>query len=148
MTRRSYGNLNWDLLLDGEKHLVDLEAINWDGGIADFRATVHYQADKRRGQARTRKLGPLFLEVQASGCIPLAQLQEAAEQRYREQARLQAEAWRQKQDPWSQPAPQEQPPTPDDPAMELDEEALLGPCTCGQSPRCLPDCARVAGSAA
>jgi hypothetical protein len=26
-----------------------------------------------------------------------------------------------------------------------DDEALLGPCTCGQSPRCLPNCARVGG---
>lgn len=142
VTRRNYGSFNWDLLLDGEKHLVDLEAISWEGGVADFRATVHYQADKRRGQARTRKLGPLFLEVQAHGCTPLAQLQAAAAQRYKEQARRQANTW------GPDPAPQDQPPTPTVQALEPDDEALLGPCTCGQSPQCLPDCSRVTGFAA
>lgn len=160
VTRRNYGSFNWDLLLDGEKHLVDLEAISWEGGVADFRATVHYQADKRRGQARTRKLGPLFLEVQAHGCTPLAQLQAAAAQRYKEQARRQANTWGPDPAPTvdrfahdlllnpADPAPQDQPPTPTVQALEPDDEALLGPCTCGQSPQCLPDCSRVTGFAA
>lgn len=49
------------------------------------------------------------------------------------------------QDPWGQFAPQDQPSTPTSEPLEADDEALLGPCTCGQSPQCLPDCARVTG---
>lgn len=43
----------------------------------------------------------------------------------------------------SAPAADSTPPTQFQ-AEELDDEALLGPCTCGQAPACAPDCARVA----
>jgi hypothetical protein len=42
--------------------------------------------------------------------------------------------------------PQDQPPTPTTDPFEDDDEALLGPCTCGQAPRCLPTCARAGGA--
>lgn len=49
-------------------------------------------------------------------------------------------------------APQDQPPTPttsgDPYEDDLDDEALLGPCTCGQAPTCLPTCARAGGAVA
>lgn len=156
MTRRSYSNFKWDVLLDGEKHLVDLEAIGWDGGLADFRATVHYQADKRRGTAQTRKVGPALLEVQAFGCKSLEELEAAAQQRYQEQLQAQRQRFAAAFAPQPQPAQQaptfqEQPPTSDEdyePLTPEEEEALLGPCTCGQAPTCLPTCARAGGTAA
>lgn len=135
MTRRNYNNFNWELLLDGERHIVDLEQIGWDGSISDFRATVHYQADKRRGQARTRKLGPMFMEVQALDCTPLADLQAAAVQRYKDQARQGSNLLLQQQ-----PAPSSAGEDLGD--DDLDPDLLLGPCTCGQAPTCLPSCAR------
>lgn len=139
MTRRNYSNFKWDLLLDGERHLVDLEDIGWDGGLADFRATVHYQADKRRGQVKTRKFGPTILEVQAFGCQPLEQLRAAAQQRYEAQTQAQRQGFA------AAFAPQAQPPSPDDdyePLTPEEEDQLLGPCSCGQSPKCLPSCSR------
>jgi len=45
-------------------------------------------------------------------------------------------------------APWEPDPTSDEdyePLTPEEEEALLGPCTCGQAPVCLPTCARVGG---
>jgi hypothetical protein len=56
-------------------------------------------------------------------------------------------------DPWEQAPPQEPAATPttggdlygDD---DLTDDELLGPCTCGQAPICLPTCARAGGQAA
>lgn len=47
----------------------------------------------------------------------------------------------------SLPAPVDQPPSDtDSEPTEAEIEALLGPCTCGQSPSCTPQCSRVAGT--
>lgn len=115
----------WDDLFDGERHQVDLYDLTYDGGIGDFRSAVYRQAEKRNGYATTRRLDATVLEIQALNGLPLKRLA-----------------------PPVTPAPQEQPPTTDFPADELDDEALLGPCTCGLSPQCLPTCARAGGQAA
>lgn len=144
MTRRNYSNFKWDLLLNGEKHLVDLDDIGWDGGIADFRATVHYQADKRRGTAKTRKFGPGIVEVQAFGCRSLEELQAAARQRHAEEIKARREEFS-TQFIQLNPTSADNTPTPESEPTEADIEALLGPCTCGQAPNCQPSCARAGG---
>jgi hypothetical protein len=119
---------DWDQLLDGAEHLVDLDLIGFEGGLAGFRALVYYQADKRRGTAKTRKVSATALAISSAGCQPLAQLRATMPPTFV---------------PGARPAPQEQPPAFH--VDDIDDEALLGPCTCGQSPTCLPSCARVAG---
>jgi hypothetical protein len=41
--------------------------------------------------------------------------------------------------------PADSTPPPTSEPTEADDEALLGPCTCGQAPTCQPDCFRVNG---
>ncbi len=136
MTRQEFSTVDWDLLLDGDLRSVDLEAIGFAGGVPDFRALVYYQAGKRRGTVATRKTGPAALTVQATGCRPLATKQPTPKA-------------------FTFPQPQAQPPVrsehvldPADYMLDFDEdeereaERLLGPCTCGKAPYCLPSCAR------
>jgi hypothetical protein len=150
--------LNWDRLLDGETYVLDLDQIGWPTGLADLRAKVHYEVDRRRGVAHTRKLAPSRLEIYAEGArvksltsgpcncgapfwdfhrIVCSSLGDRAATlvgggTYQEAMRLKPRP--------APPAPQDQPPTTEDPVE--DPEALLGPCTCGQDPRCLPSCER------
>lgn len=126
--------LNWDTLLDGGTYTLNLDDIGWQRGLNDLRAKIHYEADRRRGVAHTHKVDAVTLEFHCIG------------------ARIN------RPDPGSTPTPQDQPPTPmhqpyaatvDRSAHDLapaaafaDDEALLGPCTCGQAPSCQAGCAR------
>lgn len=173
MTARGV-QLNWDLLFDGRTHRLNLDEIKWPGGMSDLRAKVHYEVDRRRGVAHTHKVNPNVLEIWAEGarvyppegpcdcgvewfsahyvtCSSLGERGSVSIGRPRPTS-----TW---------PAPQNQPPTPMahvpmdlEPSAqaptdagqltEADLEALLGPCTCGQSPSCLPECARVVSATA
>lgn len=120
----------WDDLLDGQPHVVDLSQLTFAGGISGFRSAVYREAEKRYGYARTKRLDVFNVQVQGVDCRPdFARRHQASPV------------------PWMalDPAPQDQPSTPTPEPLEADDEALLGPCTCGQSPQCLPDCARVTG---
>lgn len=112
----------WDELFDGERHLVDLAELTFSGGIGGFRSAVYRQAEKRNGYAKTHRVEATILEVQALNGIPLKRL-----------APVPADptASSDVEDPWVQPA------------GSSPEDLLLGPCTCGQAPACLPTCARV-----
>lgn len=128
MARRSFTTVSWDQLLDGTIHLVDLDAIGYDGAIPNFVALVHYQAAQRRGTAKTRRLGPVTLTVQSFDCRPRANVQSFL--------------------PPQPPVRSEHVLDPADYMLDFDEdeereaERLLGPCTCGKAPYCLPSCAR------
>lgn len=56
---------DWDLLLNGELHTVNLAAFN--GGVNDFRALAYREADRRKRTIRTHKLSIQQVEVQAFG---------------------------------------------------------------------------------
>lgn len=148
--------LNWDQLLDGGIYVLDLDEIGWPRGLNDLRAKVHYEADRRRGIAHTHKINGSMLEIQAEG----ARIQRRAQGTCSCDAKphqfhqitcasfgehAAAIIGGPHYSGRSQPAPQEQPPTPTVEAIEPDDEALLGPCTCGQAPLCLPTCARAGG---
>lgn len=116
----------WDSLLDGEAHEVDLLnpniQVRFQGRgspLPAFRAAIYREAEKRWGNATVHRIGPATFRIQAHG--PLRKL--AAP-------------------PAAMPAPQAPAPT-----LTADElaEALLGPCTCGQAPTCAPNCARAGG---
>lgn len=114
---RSLSRSHWDQLLDGQPHEVDVLALRFEGGLPSFRAAVYREAEKRYGFAKTKRLGGTLLQVQGFECrisIPQRPVR---------------------------PAPQDQPPSTVEPP-EDEAEALLGPCTCGQDPRCLPSCER------
>jgi hypothetical protein len=166
--------LNWERLLDGGTYTLKLDEIGWQRGLNDLRAKVHYEADRRRGIAHTHKKDAWTLEIWAEQCrvkltagtctcgtppweghiITCAKIQRPDLR----QAPTPPPQW-----PTTRPAlqQQEQPPTPappqapwePDPTSDEDyepltpeeEEALLGPCTCGQAPVCLPTCARAGG---
>lgn len=160
--KRRNPTLNWDRLLDGSTYELNLVDIDWETSLNDLRAKAHYEADKRRGVAVTHKVDSLTLEVRGSGvkskpalpCSCGAQVWEQHVITCTSLGRNAATAIggpRPAQQAPQRPAPthQEQPPTMavQQPAEELsaeDEEALLGPCTCGKSPYCLPSCARFA----
>jgi hypothetical protein len=177
--RRSKPRLNWDRLLDGNTYVLDLHEIEWPGSLNDLRSKAHYEADRRRGIATTRKLGVASLEVKGEGmprpprdpCTCGAPVWDfhiitcrslganAATQIGGPALHAGAPSYygptpgplptpRQTQAPSSSlPAPMPSP-FADDPLPELteeEEEELLGPCTCGQRPICLPSCARAGG---
>ena len=129
----------WDALLDGEPHQVDLSELTFVGGISGFRSAVYREAEKRYGWAKTKRLGAFVFQVQGFDCRPdFARRHQAS-----------PVPWM-ALDPTPQPQPQqqEQPQTSDEdyePLTPEEEEALLGPCTCGQAPVCLPTCARAGG---
>lgn len=109
---RSDANLfDWDLLLNGESHTVDLAAFS--GGVNDFRARAYREADRRRRTVKTHKLSVSQVQIQAygtgvNGCtcdaapgrrhlntcaiVIAANEQAAADQAAVERARIQA-AW-------------------------------------------------------
>jgi hypothetical protein len=122
----------WDTLLDGEPHTVDLLdpsfKVRFTGRAAGsplpaFRAAIYREAEKRFGYATVNRTGVATFNIQAHG--PLRKLASPA--------------------PPQAPAPQEPPPTTDIEDPESLAEALLGPCTCGNTP-CTPDCARAGGA--
>lgn len=117
---RSLSKHHWDELLDGKPREVDVLALNFEGGLPSFRAAVYREAEKRFGYARTKRLSGTLLQVQGFEC----RVAEPPSRRL------------------SSPAPQDQPPSDTEPLSEEDTEALLGPCTCGQDPTCLPSCER------
>lgn len=104
----------WDELFNGERHLVDLATLTFSGGIGGFRSAVYRQAEKRNGYAKTHRVEATILEVQALNGIPLKRLA---------------------------PVPATDPTAAAD--SDSEDALLLGPCTCGQAPGCLPSCARV-----
>lgn len=142
---KHFSQNDWNQLLDGEVHLVDLDVLQFKGGVANFRAMVHYQAEKRHGSVKTKKLDATSLTVQGVDCEPLILGR-------RPPLFVPAPLA-------SVPTPQALPPVPSpssfgpvptdeeldamiDDMTEEEELALLGPCTCGQRPQCLPSCAR------
>jgi hypothetical protein len=118
----------WDELFDGERHLIDLAELTFSGGIGGFRSAVYRQAEKRNGYAKTHRVEATILEVQALNGIPLKRLAP-------EPATDPTAADSDFEDAWAQAADR------------ADGDLLLGPCTCGQAPSCLPTCARVAAAA-
>lgn len=151
--------LNWDRLLDGAVYTLTLDEIDWQTSLNDLRAKAHYEADKRRGIAVTHKVDALTLEIQGQGirsepAPPCSCGTKPWDGHLITCTALGTNATRvigrflpvPTPTP-AHPAAQEQPPTTDVAAQltEADLEALLGPCSCGQSPQCTPDCARAAG---
>ena len=137
--RAALSEAQWDALLDGEPHQVDLSELIFTGGISGFRSAVYREAEKRYGWAKTKRLDVFLFQVQGFDCRP----------DFARRHRASPVPWM-ALDPTPQPQPQqqEQPQTSDEdyePLTPEEEEALLGPCTCGQAPICLPTCARAGG---
>lgn len=140
--RAKFTEKQWDELLDGEIRLVDLSLFDFVGGIPGFRAAVYREAEKRYGWAKTKRKGPWMLQVQGFDCRP-----EFARSHRGEPEPLPG--------PHAPiPGPRPNTPTPGESAVEAaprdlsgwTEDQLLGPCTCGQAPRCAPTCLRAGGS--
>lgn len=158
----------WDIVLDGNPYRVDLSATPYKN-LAVLRAAVYREADTRLTNVVTHKIAVSCLLVQAwgtGGREPIApQLDsvtpaqaapaiEAASRTASLRARecncgagpdahlLTCIAWGDKR--MLYPTHQEQPPTMTvEPQLSAaDIQALLGPCTCGQSPTCAPTCDR------
>lgn len=62
-------NLDWDLLLNGEPHILNLAAIGFAGGINDLRALAYREADKRRINVATHKINAYTLDIRANLCV-------------------------------------------------------------------------------
>jgi hypothetical protein len=158
--------LNWERLLDGGKYTLQLDEIGWQRGLNDLRAKVHYEADRRLGIAHTHKVDAWTLEIWAEQCrvkltagtctcgtqpweghiISCAKIKRPDLQQAPAPTRPAPQPWPQfaSNTAGQPPAAEELAPTSEDyePLTPEEEEALLGPCTCGQSPKCLPTCAR------
>ncbi len=121
----------WDELLDGTSHDVDLTHLTLPGGPVTFRSAAYREAAKRYGKVSVQWIDTFTMRIKGQDCRPSLR------------ARIESQGGRPNaypQRPANLPAPQDQPPTTEDPVE--DPEALLGPCTCGQDPRCLPSCER------
>lgn len=152
----------WDQVLDGSVWRIDVDSAGFDK-LSALRAATYREAEDRRRQVATHKLNPETLLIQAWGASGLPQSQprlaranaNVAPVLYRRLGQLPkavpgiivtaieptptAAAPTPDADPWEPAPPQDQPLTP------TEEEALLGPCTCGQTPTCQPHCTRVTG---
>lgn len=151
--------LNWDRLLDGGTYVLDIRQIGWQSSINDLRAKAHYEADKRIGRALTHKVSNWSLEVrgevergkpQPSGPCSCGAPPHDFHVITCTSLGANATPVIGRSAPGTTSTPQEQPPTMtvEPEAEELsaaDIEALLGPCSCGQAPICLPTCTRVTG---
>lgn len=144
----------WDKILDGGIYRVDVDSSGYNN-LGTLRAALYREAEARGRLVATHKAAVDALIIQAWGItgLPLHQPRlrgitnaTAAPKLYTRLGSQPQGSWQPA--PWLQAAataPQEPPPTPIDQAAEPDDEALLGPCTCGLAPACTPDCARVAG---
>lgn len=149
---------NWDELMDGEPHVVDLDQVWFNGGVNELRAMAYREASRRRCTVKTNKLSATLLQIQAHGVRAATTCTCGAPIGYKHRDNC---AWLRSQYDQDaanfhaavkafippEPAPQEQPPTMTVEAeaaqlTEADLEALLGPCSCGQSPTCAPTCSR------
>lgn len=128
----------WDAVLDGRVYEVNVQDTGYRG-VNAFRSAVYQQADARFLLAATHKSSAVTLVVQAWGAPGLPANMPRLEGVPAQLAPVPALR------PPARLAPQEQPPTMTvEPELtEADTEALLGPCSCGQSPQCLPDCTRL-----
>jgi hypothetical protein len=165
--------LDWNRFLDGGTYVLNLEDIGWERGLNDLRAKIHYEADKRRAVAHTRKIDALTLEFYVVNSVKIirpthncncgggakgphvitcAALHDwptpGLDEDHPDYVPLIAAPPSRRQASTPQPQQQQQPQTSDEdyePLTPEEEEALLGPCTCGQAPVCLPTCARAGG---
>ena len=122
----------WDELLDGQTREVDLTHLDLPGGPVTFRSAAYREAAKRYGKVSVQWINTFTMRVKGQDCRPALR------------ARIDSQGGRPNaypQRPGNLPAPQDQPPSTVEPS-EDEAEALLGPCTCGQDPRCLPSCER------
>jgi hypothetical protein len=133
----------WDRILDGGIYRVDVESSGYNT-LGTLRAAVYREAENRHRLVATHKASVDALLIQAWGIPGLDENQP----RLKGQRALPLSplSWRLGR---AEPPPPGPSPMPADGGNEpsLDDE-LLGPCTCGQAPACLPDCARVTGAAA
>lgn len=123
----------WDELLDGTSRDVDLTHLDLPGGPVTFRSAAYREAAKRYGKVSVRWVNTFTMRIKGEDCRPALR------------ARIESQGGRPNaypQRPANPPAPQDQPPSTDEPLSKEEAEALLGPCTCGQDPTCLPSCAR------
>lgn len=156
--------LNWDELLDGKVHRLNLDDIGWERGLNDLRAKIHYEADRRRGIAHTHKIDAVTLEFYAEGArvVVRSTANCTCGGGSKGPHVITCRALRDwptplldedhpdfvpPTGPAPAPAPADNTPTPVSEPSAADDEALLGPCTCGQSPTCVPGCARLAAAA-
>lgn len=134
---------NWDQLLDGDPHTVDLDHYPaFEGGLNTVRALAYRIAEQRRHTVTTHKLDPTRLQIQAHGIRPPCSCGAHPGGRHQETCTT-----------LKQHQPQPAPPTVGlhaglNEASGQGDDELLGPCTCGLAPTCLPDCARVGAAAA
>lgn len=62
--RQDNDAFDWDQLLNGEPHTVDLT--DYQGGINDFRARAYREADRRKRVVKTNKVDVVTVRVQAT----------------------------------------------------------------------------------
>lgn len=134
----------WDEVLGGKPYEVDLRNTPFKNLMA-LRSACYREADSRQRLVVTSKRGIWTLAVQAWGNPDLPQMPQVMPMLTRDVEtrpapdRLARSSIPQR--PGNLPAPQDQPPSTVEPP-EDEAEALLGPCTCGHDPKCLPSCER------
>lgn len=160
----------WDTVLDGRIFIMDVVRSGF-GNIQAFRLQCYKEADKRRCVITTRKLSPKEVIFQAWGDPDSETMERFTPNliQNKQHAIYVPEVERDRI-----PSPPRQPgcscgygprrhlpsctmtarpaplgPAPEEPVRALtqeeEDELLLGPCTCGQAPTCLPSCARAGG---
>lgn len=159
----------WDTVLDGRIFIMDVVRSGFDS-IQAFRLQCYKEADKRRCVITTKKLSPKEVLFQAWGNPDSETMERSTPNliQNKQHAIYVPEIERRVPSPPRQPGcscgygprrhlpfctmnarPAPLGPAPQEPVRALtpeeEDELLLGPCTCGQAPRCLPSCARAGG---
>lgn len=138
----------WNKVLDGRPYEVDLADIPTFGSLSSFRAATYRQADLRGLSVSTRKVDVHVLLVQATWTQgPEITVDFLGRGQGLTPPRVELEpVVRSARGRGVAPFVHANAPAPLTRIVEDDDE-LLGPCSCGLSPQCLPTCTRVLGSA-
>lgn len=155
----------WDAVLNGDLFLVNVVRSGF-GSLQGFRSQCYLQADRRQCVIATKKISPTELLFQAWGNpdkdMELSTPKLLENKRHARQVPEPPEPARRRlvsctcgygprrHMPGCAMAPPifAPGPGPQSAVEELEaggEDELLGPCTCGQAPACLPSCARAGG---
>lgn len=140
----------WDQVLDGTVYLVDLRSTPYDN-LTALRSAAYREANMRQRLAATSARGVFGMLIQAWGNPDVPGMQFGLPRLTRStepgtpapDPRTFRPVPPPRPIPASRPAPQAPAASTQEPDLtEAEIEALLGPCTCGQEPICLPSCAR------
>jgi len=161
-TGRNLNIYNFDKFLNGDEHVIELNIADDPGLMEAFRAKAHREAAKRLIAASVTKLSGNTFSVQAFNPWPVGHMLWVEGQKVLtaltgpvSPSPVDAAPVVRPEpvDPWTDPdvvpgpglgVVGQLPPAEPGVLAEVEptDDELLGPCTCGQAPFCLPECAR------